>query len=216
MGAAAEADGEIAGNSLQYRHQRRIRKRASIAIGKTRPMAGFFAAERPAAPGGRVSQPVNQARENSIDMKIWVDADACPIVAKEILFRAAARTGVQLTLVANQAVRVPRSPNIDMLKVKAGFDVADNEIVKRLESGDLVVTSDIPLAAEVIAKGGHALSPRGELYSADTIRERLNMRDFMDTLRASGINTGGPAALSHGDRQAFANHLDRLLATQQS
>ena len=149
-------------------------------------------------------------------MKIWVDADACPIVVKEILFRAAARTGVQLTLVANQAMRVPRSRNIDMLKVEAGFDVADNEIVKRLEAGDLVITSDIPLAAEVIAKGGHALSPRGELYSADNIRERLNMRDFMDTLRASGINTGGPAALSQGDRQAFASHLDRLLATQQS
>ena len=149
-------------------------------------------------------------------MKIWVDADACPIVVKEILFRAAARTGVQLTLVANQAMRIPRSRNIDMLKVETGFDVADNEIVKRLEAGDLVITSDIPLAAEVIAKGGHALSPRGELYSADNIRERLNMRDFMDTLRASGINTGGPAALSHADRQAFASHLDRLLATQQS
>ena len=149
-------------------------------------------------------------------MKIWVDADACPIVVKEILFRAAARTGVQLTLVANQAMRVPRSRNIDMLKVEAGFDVADNEIVKRLEPGDLVITSDIPLAAEVIEKGGHALSPRGELYSADNIRERLNMRDFMDTLRASGINTGGPAALSHSDRQAFASQLDRLLATQRS
>lgn len=145
-------------------------------------------------------------------MKIWVDADACPVVVKEILLRAARRTGVQLTLVANQPVSVPRSPNIDMLRVKPGFDVADNEIVKRLEPGDLVITSDIPLAAEVIEKGGHALNPRGELYSADTIKARLNMRDFMDTLRASGINTGGPPALSQSDRQAFANHLDRLLA----
>ena len=145
-------------------------------------------------------------------MKIWVDADACPVVVKEILFRAAQRTGVQLTLVANQPVSVPRAPNIDMLQVKSGFDVADNEIVKRLDSGDLVITGDIPLAAEVIEKGGHALNPRGELYSADTIKARLNMRDFMDTLRASGINTGGPPALSQSDRQAFANHLDRLLA----
>lgn len=145
-------------------------------------------------------------------MKIWVDADACPVAVKEILFRAAERTGVQLTLVANQPVRVPPSGNIDMLQVKAGFDVADNEIVKRLEAGDLVITGDIPLAAEVIELGGHALNPRGELYSADTIGSRLNMRDFMDTLRGSGINTGGPPALSSRDRQAFANHLDRLLA----
>lgn len=144
-------------------------------------------------------------------MKIWVDADACPVVVKEILFRAAQRTGVELTLVANQPLRVPPSPCIKFLQVPSGFDVADNEIVKRLGEGDLVITSDIPLAAEVIEKGGYALSPRGELYSEENIRSRLNIRDFMDTLRASGINTGGPPALSKSDRQAFANHLDRLL-----
>lgn len=145
-------------------------------------------------------------------MKIWVDGDACPAVIKDILFRAAERTGLQLTLVANQPVQVPRSRNIEMLQVKPGFDVADNEIVKRLAPGDLVITGDIPLAAQAIEKGAHALNPRGELYSADTIRARLNMRDFMDTLRASGINTGGPPSLTQSDRQAFANHLDRLLA----
>jgi len=145
-------------------------------------------------------------------MKIWVDADACPVVIKEILFKAAERTGIPLTLVANQPVRIPRSLFIDTLQVKAGFDVADNEIVKRLGLGDLVITSDIPLAAEVIEKGAHALNPRGELYSADSIRSRLNMRDFLDTMRASGINTGGPPALSQSDRQSFANHLDKLLA----
>jgi hypothetical protein len=145
-------------------------------------------------------------------MKIWVDADACPVVVKEILFKAAERTGIQLTLVANQPVRIPRSRFIDTLQVNAGFDVADNEIVKRLGVGDLVITSDIPLAAEAIEKGAHALNPRGELYSADSIRSRLNMRDFLDTMRASGINTGGPPALSQSDRQSFANHLDKLLA----
>ena len=144
-------------------------------------------------------------------MKIWVDADACPVVIKEILFRAAERTGLQLTLVANQPLQVPRSRCIKTLQVPAGFDVADDEIVKRLSAGDLVITSDIPLAAEVIGKGGHALSPRGELYSTENIGERLNMRDFMDTMRASGIDTGGPPALSQSDRQAFANYLDQLL-----
>ena len=144
-------------------------------------------------------------------MKIWVDADACPVVIREILFRAAVRTGVKLTLVANQPVRVPASPLIDLVVVGAGFDVADNEIVKRAGIGDLVITADIPLAAEVMGNGVHALSPRGELYSTDTIRQRLNMRDFMDTMRASGIHTGGPPALSKSDRQSFANHLDRLL-----
>jgi len=145
-------------------------------------------------------------------MKIWVDADACPVVIKDILFRAAERTGVQLTLVANHPVRIPPSRCIKFLQVASGFDVADNEIVKRLESGDLVITSDIPLAADVIEKGGHALSPRGELYSTDNIRARLNIRDFMDTLRASGINTGGPPALSKSDRKSFADHMDSLLA----
>lgn len=144
-------------------------------------------------------------------MKIWVDADACPVVIKEILFRAAERTGIEMTLVANQPVRIPRTPCIKFLKVNAGFDVADDEIVKRVKSGDLVITADIPLAAEVIEKGGHALNPRGELYTIDSIKQRLNMRDFMDTMRASGINTGGPPVLSQSDRKAFANNLDKLL-----
>lgn len=145
-------------------------------------------------------------------MKIWVDADACPVVIREILFRAAQRTGVSLTLVANQPIRVPRSENIQMVQVSAGYDVADSEIVKRVESGDLVVTADIPLADEVIQKNGLALSPRGELFTEANIRSKLNMRDFMDTLRASGIDTGGPPALGQADRKSFANHLDRLLA----
>ncbi|MFO8005665.1 YaiI/YqxD family protein [Thioalkalivibrio sp.] len=144
-------------------------------------------------------------------MKIWVDADACPVVIKEILFRAAERARVQVTLVANQPVRVPRSRYVRMVCVGAGFDVADNEIVARLEPGDLVITGDIPLAAEVIDKGGHALNPRGELYAADTIKSRLDIRDFMETLRSSGIDTGGPPALNQRDRQNFANHLDRFL-----
>jgi len=144
-------------------------------------------------------------------MKIWVDADACPAVIKDILFRAAERTGVQLTLIANQQVNVPASRNIKFIQVASGFDVADNEIVNRLDAGDLVITADIPLAAEVIENGGYALNPRGELYSADSIKARLNMRDFMETLRASGIQTGGPPPISQGDRQSFANHLDKLL-----
>ena len=144
-------------------------------------------------------------------MNIWVDADACPVVIKDILFRAAERTGVQLTLVANQPVRIPPSRCIKFIQVASGFDVADNEIVKRLGAGDLVITADIPLAAEVVEKGAYALNPRGELYSADNIRARLNMRDFMDTLRASGIDTGGPPALSQGDRKSFADHLDKIL-----
>jgi uncharacterized protein len=144
-------------------------------------------------------------------MKIWVDADACPVVIKDILFKAAERTAVEVTLVANQSITVPSSQYIKFLRVPSGFDVADNEIVKRAESGDLVITSDIPLAAEVIEKGAHALNPRGELYSANDIKARLTMRDFMDTMRSSGIHTGGPAALSKSDRQAFANHLDRFL-----
>jgi uncharacterized protein YaiI (UPF0178 family) len=145
------------------------------------------------------------------EMKIWVDADACPVVIKEILFRASERTGVQLTLVANHALQIPQLKSINFLQVTSGFDVADNEIVKRLETGDLVITSDIPLAAEVIEKGGHALNPRGELYSVENIRARLNMRDFMDTLRATGVNTGGPPSISKSDRQSFANQLDKLL-----
>jgi uncharacterized protein YaiI (UPF0178 family) len=135
------------------------------------------------------------------------------VVAKEILYRAADRTGVELTLVANQALTVPPSPNINTLQVASGFDVADNEIVKRMNAGDLVITSDIPLAAEVIEKGGHALTPRGEMHTTENIRARLNMRDFMDTMRASGVDTrGGPAAFSQRDKQTFANCLDRFLA----
>lgn len=144
-------------------------------------------------------------------MKIWVDADACPVVIKEILFRAAERTGTHMTLVANQAIRIPSSRHIKMLQVSSGFDVADDEIVKRLDAGDLVITSDIPLASEVIEKGGMALSHRGEMYTIENIKSRLNMRDFMDTLRASGIDTGGQPALSQSDRKSFANHLDKLL-----
>jgi uncharacterized protein YaiI (UPF0178 family) len=146
------------------------------------------------------------------ELKIWVDADACPVVIKDILYRAAERTGIQLTLVANQAVIIPRSRYVRFIRVASGFDVADSEIVKRLEAGDLVITSDIPLAADVIEKGGLALSPRGELYTANNIKSRLNIRDFMETLRASGIDTGGPPALSQSDRKAFADHLDRILA----
>lgn len=144
-------------------------------------------------------------------MKIWVDADACPVVIKEILFRAAERTGVQLTFVANQATNIPNSRFINYIQVSQGFDVADNEIVKRMNAGDLVVTSDIPLAADVIEKGGSALSPRGEQYTTENIKARLNMRDFMESLRSSGVKTGGPAVLDQGDRKAFANHLDRFL-----
>jgi len=146
-------------------------------------------------------------------MNIWVDADACPVVIKEILFRAADRTGTLVTLVANQPMRIPSSDFIRTIQVPSGFDVADSEIVGRLEPGDLVITADIPLAAEVIEKGGRALNPRGELYSEDNIRARLNMRDFMDTLRASGINTGGPPTISQRDRQEFANNLDQFLTS---
>ena len=145
-------------------------------------------------------------------MKIWVDADACPVVIKEILFRAADRTKLAMTLVANQPVRIPPSRYISTLQVASGFDVADDEIVARLSAGDLVITSDIPLAAEVLEKGGLALSPRGELYTTENMGARLNMRDFMDTMRASGIHTGGPPALNQSDRQAFANELDKILS----
>ena len=147
-------------------------------------------------------------------MKVWVDADACPVVIKDILFRAAERTGVETTFVANQAIRIPPSRYIKMLQVSQGFDVADDEIVRRLEAGDLVVTSDIPLAAEAIEKGGYALSPRGELYTANNIKGRLTMRDFMESMRTSGIHTGGPPVLNQKDRQAFANHLDKILVNK--
>ncbi|HWK55426.1 MAG TPA: YaiI/YqxD family protein [Hyphomicrobiales bacterium] len=147
-------------------------------------------------------------------MHIWVDADACPGVIRDILFRAAERTGVHITLVANQALKVPPLRNVRSLQVNKGFDVADDEIVKRVEAGDLVITSDIPLAAEAIAKGALALSPRGELLTESNVRPRLNMRDFLDTMRASGVHSGGPPPLGPRERQAFANHLDTLLAKQ--
>lgn len=147
-------------------------------------------------------------------MFIWVDADACPNVIKEVLYRAADRTATTITFVANQFLRVPPSPYLRTLQVPAGFDVADNEIVRRCQPGDLVITADIPLAAEVIEKGAAALNPRGERYSPATIREHLTMRDFMDTLRSSGVQTGGPAAMSPRDRQQFANELDSWLTQQ--
>ena len=144
-------------------------------------------------------------------MKIWVDADACPVVIKDILFKAADRTKIYLTLIANQYIQTPPSPFINSLQVTSGFDVADDEIVKRCNKGDLVITSDIPLAYEIIEKQGLALSPRGELFTAENIKARLNIRDFMDTMRSSGVNSGGPPPLSQSDRQTFANHLDKLL-----
>ena len=144
-------------------------------------------------------------------MKIWVDADACPVVIKEILFRAAERTQIQITLVANHAMRIPPSKHIKFLHVPAGFDVADNEIVKRLDSGDLVITGDIPLASEAIDKGAIALNPRGDLYTTENIKARLNMRNFMETLRSTGVDTGGPPPINQKDRQNFANQLDKLL-----
>ena len=144
-------------------------------------------------------------------MQIWVDADACPKVIKEILFRAAERQQIQLTLVANKLLHCPPSRVIRAMQVPAGFDVADNKIAQMVEPGDLVITADIPLAADVIARGGHALNPRGEFYTKDTIQERLTMRNFMDSLRGSGVETGGPPVFNQSDRQAFANQLDRFL-----
>jgi len=144
-------------------------------------------------------------------MQIWVDADACPKVIKEILFRAAERASVTVILVANKPLRIPSSPYLKTVQVPAGFDVADKQIVLDLQAGDLVITADIPLAAEVIEKGGHALNPRGELYTKDNIRERLAMRNLLDELRSSGMISGGPSSLNHGDRHAFANQLDRFL-----
>lgn len=145
-------------------------------------------------------------------MKIWVDADACPGVIKDILFRAANRTQIPLTLIANQMLRVPPSPWIRALQVPAGFDVADQRIAEEANAGDLVITADIPLAAQVIAKGAQVLDPRGELLDRNSIEERLGMRNFMEELRSSGVDTGGPAAFSAADGRAFASQLDRLLA----
>jgi len=145
-------------------------------------------------------------------MHIWVDADACPKVIKEILFRAAERTQTPTTLVANHALQTPPSKVINTLQVEHGFDVADNLIAQRVEKGDIVITADIPLAADVIKNGALAINPRGQLYDEDNIRQRLGMRNFMEELRSSGVQTGGPSAISQADRQAFANQLDRLLA----
>lgn len=145
-------------------------------------------------------------------MKIWVDADACPVVIKEILYRAAIRTGIETILVANAWLRVPPSAHIRSIQVDKGFDVADNHIVQALQAGDLVITADIPLAAQVVAKGAHALNPRGELYSSANIAERLAMRDMMDELRSQGAEIGGPAAFNQADRQNFAAELDKFIA----
>lgn len=145
-------------------------------------------------------------------MQIWVDADACPRVIKDILYRAAERKKVQLTLVANQPLQTPPSPFISSMVVSSGFDVADDKIVELMQTGDLVVTADIPLAAAAIEKNGHALNPRGEFYTEDNIKERLAVRNMLDELRGCGIETGGPAAFSSCDKQAFANQLDRFLA----
>ena len=149
-------------------------------------------------------------------MHIWVDADACPGVIKEILYRVAERTRLPVTLVANQWLKTPPYPSLRAVQVPKGFDVADNHIVDQAQAGDLVITADIPLAAEVIEKGGTALNPRGELYSKENIRQTLDMRNFMDTLRSSGVETGGPPAFSQADRQSFANQLDRLLASRRA
>ncbi len=149
-----------------------------------------------------------------VNMKVLVDADACPTVIKEILFKAAQRTKIELVLIANHAMRIPPAPNITFMQVPAGFDIADNEIVKRCDNNDLVITSDIPLAAEIIEKGGRVLSPRGELLDEQNIRGRLNTRDFMETMRASGVQTGGPPPMNQRERKEFAGHLDRMLATR--
>ena len=144
-------------------------------------------------------------------MKIWVDADACPKVIKEILYRTAERLKLPVILVANSYMKLPKSEYIQFIQVASGFDVADNKIVQEVSPGDLVVTADIPLAAEVIEKGAHALNPRGELYTTDNIRQKLTMRDFMETLRSSGEVSGGPAAMNQKDRRMFADALDRIL-----
>ena len=169
-----------------------------MAVGSTRSCGTV-------ATMGERSQPAS-------GMQIWVDADACPNVIKDILFRAAERRKIVTTLVANQLIRIPPSSYIKALQVPAGFDVADNKIAELTRPGDLVITADIPLAAQVLARGGHALNPRGEFYTQDNIREYLTLRNFMDGLRAGGVDTGGPAPFAMNDRQMFANQLDRFLA----
>ena len=144
-------------------------------------------------------------------MHIWVDADACPVAVKEILFRAAERLRIAMTLVANKPLRTPPSRFVRMVQVPRGIDVADNEISRRLERGDLVITADIPLAADIIARGGHALNPRGDFYTPDNVRERLALRDFLEEQRGSGVQTGGPAPLDKTDLKRFADQLDRFL-----
>jgi len=147
----------------------------------------------------------------SASVTIWVDADACPNLIRDILYKAARRTGVKLTLVANQPIQTPRDSNITAIQVPPGFDAADNEIVRLVEADDLVITGDIPLAAEAMEKGAQALNPRGEMYLADTIGQKLNMRDFMESMRSSGVPTAGPPPMNSRDKQQFANHLDRYL-----
>ena len=145
-------------------------------------------------------------------MQIWIDADACPSVVKDIIFRAAERLQIHTFVVANRLLRTPPSRFIQAIQVPSGFDVADAHIVDKLTAGDLVITADIPLAAAVVEKGATAINPRGERYTAENIRQALDMRNFMESLRSSGVETGGPPAFSQADRQAFANTLDRLLA----
>jgi uncharacterized protein YaiI (UPF0178 family) len=149
--------------------------------------------------------------EDKTKLHIWVDADACPKVIKEILYRAVERLKIPMTMVANKTLFIPASPLISMMTVAAGADVADSEIVAAMKAGDLVITADIPLAADVIAKGGHALNPRGTFYTESNVKQHLTTRNFMDQLRGSGVMTGGPAAFSNSDRVAFANQLDRFL-----
>lgn len=145
-------------------------------------------------------------------LRIWVDADACPVVIKEILYRAAERAKIPTIFVANKLLRLPPSPYLSAIQVGQGFDVADNKIVQELTTGDLVITADIPLASEVITKNAHALNPRGEFYSKENIQERLSMRNFMEELRASGVETSGPNVFNSADRKAFAAQLDKFLA----
>jgi uncharacterized protein len=145
-------------------------------------------------------------------MQIWVDADACPVVIKEILFRAAVRTNITTTLVANQFLRTPASPYIKIITVHGGFDVADAKIVEECMAGDLVITADIPLAALVVTKGVYALNPRGELYTEANIKERLAMRNLMEELRGNGLDISGPSAFSHADRKVFAAALDSFIS----
>jgi len=155
--------------------------------------------------------PTGSDKQHESSMQIWVDADACPKAVKEIVYRAATRREVLATFVANSPLTLPRSPFLHFIHVEAGFDVADKEITRLMQSGDLVITADIPLAADAIEQGGYALNPRGKFYTRDNVQSALSMRNFLDSLRGAGEMTGGPAAFSHTDRTAFANQLDRFL-----